>query len=129
MRIVQVWMPTAARKLHRYICRTQISMPTLGCGHYIKATTPLNDVTGSTISFAAVLMTRQSSNRLEESLSVIAVAGSPYPAQDQARGAEMKFANFAKPFVTLGWNPCQIGLAIRIIVPIVTRETGTSREQ
>jgi hypothetical protein len=81
---------------------------------------------GSPICFAGVLMTRQSSNRLEESLSVIE---SPYPAEDLARGAEMKFANFAKAFVTLGWNPCQIGLAIRIIVPIVTRETGTSREQ
>ena len=41
----------------------------------------------------------------------------------------MKFSNLAERMVTLGWNPCQIVLAIRIIVPIVARKTGTAREQ
>ena len=49
-------------------------------------------------------MARETSNRLEEPMPV-AIIELPYPPEDPARGAEMKIANFAERFVTLGWNP------------------------
>ena len=82
-------------------------------------------------------MARETPDRPEEPRPVITagiavpvpVPVTLYPPEDPARGAEMKIANLAQRFVTLGWNPRQVGFAFRIIVPVVARESGAPREQ